>query len=256
MGSRQQGGHVDHQTGQQQPAMPGSTQLDQANTARAQVSVVATHTDVPAGPFPLSIVQHPDSEASASFRILRHRLRRAGDPRVIAVSSPGRSEGKTTCAANLAMALAEHGRDNVMLLEANLRRPRLGEALGFTPPACFGEQMAAHLEEATKPWTAVAAFFDNLHVMAVATTTVGTMMISAPAIKQAVDHVKAAGYGYVVLDCPATLGSADVNIIEDSSDGVLLTCMAATTTSKSLRQAMAHLEPAEILGVVLMNAGG
>jgi Mrp family chromosome partitioning ATPase len=226
----------------------------QVAPAIGRVQVVATHAEPPAGPFPLPFVKDPDSELAVSFRILRHRLRRAGDPRVIAVTSPNPREGKTTCAANLAMALAEHGRDKVMLLEANVRRPRLGEALGFAPPSCFAQQLAAHAREPDQSWCAVAAYLDNLHVLAVAAQSAGTMLLTAPALKLAIDHVRAAGYGYVIIDCPSTLRSADVNVIEDLADGVLLTCMAGTTTQKSLQQAVRHLAPAEILGVVLMNA--
>jgi Mrp family chromosome partitioning ATPase len=218
------------------------------------VVVVATHTGAPPGPVPLPFVRDPDSEMAASFRVLRHRLRRQGDPRVLAVTSPGSREGKTTCAIALAMALAEHGRDKVMLLEANLRRPRVGEALGFSPPACFGHQMATHLENPDTPWKAVAAFFDNLHVLAVAPSSAGTMLLSPPAFQVAMSQVRAAGYGYVVIDCPSALGSADVNLIEDSADGVMLTAMAGSTTKKALHRARTHLEPAPIVGVVLMNA--
>jgi Mrp family chromosome partitioning ATPase len=217
------------------------------------VTVVATHTGAVTGPVPLPFVHEPDSTMAASFRVLRHRLRKSGDPRVIAVTSPASREGKTTCAIALAMALAEHGREKVMLLEANLRRPRAAEALGFSPPACFGHQMATHLENPEVPWKAVAAFFDNLHVLAVAPSTAGTMLLSPPAFQLAMTQVRAAGYGYVIVDCPAALGSADVNLIEDAADGVLLTAMAGVTTKKSLRNAKRHLEPAPILGVVLMQ---
>ena len=114
--------------------------------------------------------------------------------------------------------------------------------------------MATHLENPDTPWKAVAAFFDNLHVLAVAPSSAGTMLLSPPSFQLAMSHVRAAGYSYVVIDCPPTLGSADVNLVEDAADGVMLTAMAGATTKKALRRARAHLEPAPIVGVVLMNA--
>lgn len=217
------------------------------------VSVVATHMDLPPGPFPLDIVSEPDSPLAASFRVLRHRLRRSGDPRVIAVTSPGNREGKTTCAMNLAMALAEHGREKVMLVETNLRRPRIAEALGFAPPVCFAHQMQAAVDSTNMVWQAVAVFFDNLHVLAISPENRDTGRLTAPNLRSAIDTIRTGDYAYVVLDCPAALGSADVNIIEDVADGLILTGMAGTTTKKQLRKAAEHLAPAEIYAVVLMN---
>ena len=66
-----------------------------ASIPRTQVWV-ATHKP-PDDPDPrLILVREPDSERAASFRVLRHRLQERGDPRVFAVTSAGRKEGKTT----------------------------------------------------------------------------------------------------------------------------------------------------------------
>lgn len=218
------------------------------------VQVVATHNEAPPGPIPLDLAVAPDSDFAASFRVLHHRLRRAGDPRVVAVTSPARREGKTTCAINLAMAMAEHGRDKVMLLEANTRAPRIAEALGFAPPVCFSSQLEAAADAHHMTWRAVSAFFPNLHVLAVSPETESRVLITAPPLKRALEEIRASDYAYVVIDCPPALKSADVTIIEELSDGLILTAMAGTTTRKSLERAAEHLAPAEILGVVLTNA--
>ncbi len=55
------------------------------------------------------------------------------------------------------------------------------------------------------------------------------------------------------MDCPGTLGSADVNIIADTSDGVILTAMSGVTTGGSLLRAKQHFQPATMLGTVLMG---
>ena len=172
----------------------------------------------------------------------------------MAVTSPGRREGKTTCAINLAMAMAEHGREKVMLLEANTRAPRVAEALGFAPPVCFSSQLEAASEVQRMTWRTVSAFFANLHVLAVSPESDSRVLLTAPPLKRAIDEIRASGYAYIVIDCPPALKSADVTIIEDLADGVLLTAMAGTTTRKSLERCAEHLAPTEILGLVLMNA--
>ncbi|HQF26309.1 MAG TPA: CpsD/CapB family tyrosine-protein kinase [Polyangiaceae bacterium] len=239
-------------------AAPAAQQRPPSEPPRAEsavragyVQVVATVVDPPPGTHNLPFIKDADSPVAASYRVLRHRLREANNPSTIAVTSPGRSEGKTTCAINLAMALAEHGREKVLLVEANLRFPHLAAALGFTAPSCFGRQMAAHLKSPLSPWEVVAAFFHNLHVLAVDTSSVGQWRMSAPGLKLAMDQLQASGYKHIIVDCPSALGSADVNVIEDTTDGVLLTARPGKTTAESLRKTERHLATANILGVVL-----
>src|SRR5215471_14436766 len=86
---------------------------------------------------PLVMLTLPDSSRAATYRVLRHRLSQLGDPRVILVTSAQAGEGKTVCAANLAIALGECGRARVLLVEGNLRMPSLGELFGFVPAECF-----------------------------------------------------------------------------------------------------------------------
>lgn len=222
---------------------------------RGRAIVVATHMDAPPeGLYPLPFVDEPDSPMAASFRVLRYRLREAKDMQALAVTSPGPGEGKTTCAINMAMAFAEHGRDRVLLMEANVRNPKLGVALGFMPPVCFTTQMAQHIDEPNAPWQVVATFFDNLHVLAVNPEQLAGRLLSPPAIKIAIQQLRRADYRYVVVDCPPVLGSADVNVIEDLVDEVLLTAKVGGTTKEELRAAAEHLAPAEFLGTVLMHA--
>jgi tyrosine-protein kinase len=71
-----------------------------------------------------------------SYRTLRATLaasRRgsAGGAPAVLVTSPSPSEGKSTTAINLASSLALAG-NSVILIEADLRRPSIGEALGVT----------------------------------------------------------------------------------------------------------------------------
>jgi Mrp family chromosome partitioning ATPase len=54
---------------------------------------------------------------------------------VIAVTSAGPAEGKTTCAMNLALAIAEEAMTRVLLLEANPLRPSLAQVFALKSPS-------------------------------------------------------------------------------------------------------------------------
>ncbi len=71
----------------------------------------------------------PNSTAAECFRSLRTNLEFAAAStgkalKTIVVTSPGTAEGKTTVAANLALLMAQGGRQ-VILVDADLRHPRL-----------------------------------------------------------------------------------------------------------------------------------
>ncbi len=214
---------------------------------------VATHKP-PEDPDPrLILVREPDSARAASFRVLRHRLQERGDPRVIAVTSARPKEGKTTCAVNLALALGECGRARVLLVEANLRTPALAPLFGFMPPECFTAQLARHKEKPLDAWSVVEVFSPFLHVLAVKPADGGKPLLDGPAFAIAMEMLAQAGYDYIVIDTPPVLGAADVNLIEDSADGVLFTAWARETSSRTLRAAVEQLAPAKLLGVTLLD---
>lgn len=209
--------------------------------------------EVPADPR-LVLWADPDSERAARFRILRHHLMEHGRPQVVVVSSPGPGEGKTTCAANLALALAECGRARVLLVEATVRRPQLAILFDFVPPWCFAEQLGAHREQPLMPWAVVDIPDMWLHVAAIHPRVQQRQLLDAPAFAIAMERLRLADYDHIVIDAPAVLGSAEVNLIQDAADGVLLTCAAKNTTARALRTAVEQLSPTKILGTVLVES--
>jgi Mrp family chromosome partitioning ATPase len=226
---------------------------------------------VPAGPPPeISLQQHtlpddepldprlelviaPDSERSAAFRVLRHHLLEVGSPQVIVVSSPQAGEGKTTVAANLALALAECGRAKVLLAEANLRQPQLANVFRLIPPWCFAEQLAAHRNQPALPWSLVEIPQLWLHVAAINPRVERRQLLDAPAFAIAMERLRLGGYDHVVVDAPAVLGSADVNLMADAADGVVLAVRARRSTTRELRKAVDQLGHGKIAGTVLVQ---
>jgi Mrp family chromosome partitioning ATPase len=214
---------------------------------------VATHKPPEDPDERLVMVREPDSARAASFRVLRHRLQERGDPRVIAVTSPGPREGKTTCAVNLALALGECGRAKVLLVEANLRSPALAALFGFLPPECFSTQLARHKDKPLDAWSVVEVFSPSLHVLAVKPDADARPLLDGPAFSLALEMLRQANYDYIVIDTPPVLGAADVNLVEDVADGVLFTAWSRETSGRRLRQAIEQLAPAKLLGLALLN---
>jgi Mrp family chromosome partitioning ATPase len=232
---------------------------------------VATPRPTPAGPPPeigltqhtlpqdepldprLALVSDPDSERAAAFRVLRHHLLELGRPQVVIVSSPQHGDGKTTTALNLALALAECGRAKVLLAETHVRRPQLSQAFRLVPPWCFAEQLAAHRHQPMLPWSLVEIPQLWLHVAAISPKIEKTQLLDAPAFSIAMERLRVAGYEHIVIDAPPVLGSADVNLMADAADAVVLAVRARRSTTRDLRKAIDQIGASKVVGTVLVQ---
>jgi Mrp family chromosome partitioning ATPase len=187
----------------------------------------------------LILHNEPDSPRAASFRVLRHRI--AGTARVIAVSSALPGEGKSTCAVNLGIALSEL--EPTVLLEANTENPSIAKMIGFTPPMC-----------ATKGYTnVVEALWPNLHILAVDPRSGHGRHIDGDLLRTALEDLQRAGYHYIVIDTPPILGHADVNLIQEVADGVIISAIAGQSNAATIQQAIDQLTPEKLLGAVLLE---
>lgn len=181
----------------------------------------------------------PESPRAAAFRVLRHRI--AGTARVVAVSSALPREGKTTCAVNLAIALSEH--EPTVLLEANTESPSIARMVGFSPPVC-----------ATMGYNKVVeALWPNLHILAVDPRTGRGSHIAGELLRSALEDLQRAGYRHVVIDTPPILGHADVNLIQEVADGVIISTTAGRSKAATIQQAIDQLTPEKLLGAVLLE---
>jgi Mrp family chromosome partitioning ATPase len=200
----------------------------------------------------LAMLQKDAPERAAAFRALRRRLAEQGDPRVILVTSAQDEEGKTSCAANLALAMAESGHMKVLLVEASLRRPKLAELFGFHPVHGLVAQLATHREQVGAPWHTTQIQPTGLHVLAVAPDSATDEALHGPTFSTATAGWRLA-FDYVVVDGPAMLSSCDASIIHDSMDAVVVVVRSGVTRNRTLRRALDQLAADKVAGLVLMD---
>jgi Mrp family chromosome partitioning ATPase len=240
-------------------ASPASRDLAARRSGPGAAEVLETTLDVWAADLPseldprLVMAREPYGPRAAAFRGLRHRVMAAA-AQVLAVTSAEPHEGKTTCAVNLAMALAEGGGARVLLVEANFRTPALARMLGFVPPEGIAAQLAGHREAPEVPWAVVELAGSGVHVLAVDEQALRPLVLDHVAFGRAMASLRGAGYDFILVDTPSVLGGADVNLVADAVDGVLMTTLARRSSNRALRDAIAQLEPTPVLGVVLLDA--
>lgn len=206
----------------------------------------------------LHLQRRPDSPQAAAFRVLRYRVEQAAgqvQTRVLALAAPRPGQGATTAAVNLALALSECDRARVCLVEGNLRRPALARLLNFQPPQCLAERLAQDRHQPLWPWE-VAELSPSLHVLAVRPGGVSQALVDGPAFAACIESLRRGGYRYIVIDGPQVLGIADMNLIEEVADQVLLVARGGVTHAADLRVAGTQLARTKLLGVVLLDGEG
>jgi Mrp family chromosome partitioning ATPase len=192
------------------------------------------------------------SEQARAYRLLRHRLLALGDPRVITVTSAEPGEGKTTCAANLGLALADETLARVLLVDANLHRPSLAQVFGFEPADSFIERLVVR-RDVTPPYLVAAVRGTRLHVAALPQQRSRSGHVDRLLFTAALHDLKN-DYDYIVIDAAAVFESADADVAGECADGALLTARAGTSRRESIESAIHQLSPTRVFGTVLIDA--
>ena len=195
--------------------------------------------------------RQPQSLMAESFRQLRTSLLFASDQpvRSILVTSANPGDGKSTVAANLAIAMA-HAGSRVLLIDANFRRPTLGrifnvpETVGLSN-VLVGVNTIAEAVQATS--------VENLDVLpsGVSPPSPAELLGSQSMRQLIVDQGKA--YDRVIIDGAPMLVVADNYLLAEVVDGVVLVFAAGTNTrGMALRAARQVLSlRGRVLGGVL-----
>ncbi len=211
-------------------------------------------------------LRHPDGKVplaedsrrstfAESFRTLRTGVLYSapeGSVRSLLVTSPEPGDGKSTVAANLALALARLGR-RVVLVDADLRRPSLLEA--FQPPQPFG--LSDHLVgEVSLDDVVQPTRYPSLHFVPAGRSAPNPAeLLGSQRMRDFLAQLRGR-FDAVVLDSPPVLAVADASVLARESDGVVLVVNPQTTHREAAVRARRQLEAlgAKILGFVFNGA--
>ena len=189
------------------PSEPVSTLDGAGNTVELESNLLALH--------------QPTSAAAEGIRGVRTALyfsTHAQRHKVIQVTSPNMGDGKTTLITNLAVSIAQSGR-KVLLIDADLRRPRIHRVFGMTAKIGLAEVIAgsAELDEAIQ-----VTVVPNLTVLPCGRRPQNPAeLLSSPRFEDLIDDIRGA-FDYILIDSPPLLAVSDPCIIAPRVDGLLL----------------------------------
>lgn len=190
-----------------------------------------------------------DAEAYREMRTNLQFLEVDNPPRAIVITSSLPGEGKTTTAVNLALVLAEAGH-SVVLVEADLRRPRVTKYLGTLGDAGLSNVLAhtASLEDVLQPTR-----FDGMWVLAAGGLPPNPSELLGSAHAREVIEDLRSRFDYVIIDAPPLLPVTDAAILTNIADGALLIARYGKTTREQFARAVGNLRAvnAPVLGTIL-----
>ena len=191
------------------------------------------------------------AHGSEQFRTLRSRLYqlRGDQPlRTLLVTSSIPGEGKTFVTNNLAQAVVRQPDRRALIVDADLRRPRLHLPLGAPLAPGLTDYLGGAADESAIIQNGQQG---NLCFIAGGNeVTNPSELLSNGRLKTLLDRV-APVFDWVFVDSPPCLVVADASVLADICDAVLLVVRAGSTPSEAAQKACQEVQGRPILGVVL-----
>lgn len=201
----------------------------------------------------LITLKHPRSPTAEDYRTLRTNLRYSGIENpggALLVTSANPSEGKTTTASNLAIAMAQAGK-RVVLLDADMRRPGVSHLFGLPNEVGLS---TLFLEDAPPLKLAM----QTTEVPGLRVITAGepppnpAEVLESRRMTEILTELRAVS-DMVVVDSPPLLVVADANILASRCSGAVLVVDSGRTRTDAMRRAVENLSRSKVkvLGVVM-----
>lgn len=199
---------------------------------------------------------YPTSILTEQYRMLSHNLKTQldqGDAKVIIISSSIHGEGKTVTATNLALALTEMGNSKVMLIDADLRRGKVGEYLGLAKNL---PGLSTYLSDGlTMKQAMVRNSIENLTIIPAGELTDNPSgLLGSQKFRALLQELKK-HFDYVLIDSPPIMSVADAGILGRDADGLLMIIQTGRTPKSVIAHANILFRQAgvKLLGYVLTN---
>ena len=170
-------------------------------------------------------------------------------PRVVVITSSVPGEGKSSLSANLAVTIAQTGKE-VIVVDGDLRRPVVAEMFSLPGDAGLTDVLAgqAELDDVLQDFAPIP----NLQVLAAGRIPPNpSELLASQSMRHLLDQLSERAF--VIIDAPPLLPVTDGAVLAKASDGALIVVKAGKPTIDELAKAVENLDRvgAHKLGVIL-----
>jgi len=209
-----------------------------------------------AGPwFGRAVHVHPHGHIAEHYRHFALRVDRVlkqRQVRSLMLTSAFHSEGKTTTACNLALALSSlAGRRRFALIDLDLRRPAVATALGIEPERGIEEVLDGRLGLSQ---VCVRSEIESLDIFPVKQATQDAPRLLAGPSLQRLLREATDRYDIVIIDSPPVMPVSDSHLIATHVQGWIAVIRAGVTRSRALREMMGALPQERLLGAFVNDS--
>jgi len=206
---------------------------------------------------------HPDPNANVffnpelsehgaeQFRTLRSRLyqfRTERPLRTLLVTSSIPGEGKTFVASNLAQSIVRQPDRRALVIDADLRCPRLHSVLGAPSAPGLTDYLRGEADEFEIVQRGIE---ENLCFIPGGTEVTNPSELLSTGRMQMLIERFAPVFDWVIIDSPPCLPVADAILLAGVCDGVLLVVRAGSTPSETAQKAYQELRDKNVVGIAL-----
>jgi Mrp family chromosome partitioning ATPase len=228
--------------------LPARIEYTKTRTFEPSAGLLETHR----------IISPADStSAAAAFRMLRTQVLQRMEEhhwQSLAVVSPGKHDGKTTTAINLAVSLASDERHTVLLVDFDLKRPGVADMLGIAPEMGVDDVLRgkARVEDCLYH----PNDFDRLVVLpARSSLTNSSETLAGPRCRDLVVELRSRYPDrLLIFDLPPILGADDALAFLPLVECSLMVVAEGATKRDDLLRCMELLRKAPVVGTVLNRA--
>jgi capsular exopolysaccharide synthesis family protein len=193
----------------------------------------------------------PKSVPAEQYQVLATRFRRLAKPTgglVVMVTSAAGGEGKTMTSVNLAASLAGSGA-KVLLIDADLRRPRVHDYLGLN--ASHQQGLAALLQDPDGDVSKYALKVGGLTILPGKSAVHNPLhLLASSKVPLLIERLRSE-FQFIVIDSPPMLPLADGMVLGNLADRTVVVVRARQTTYAVLQRALESLDSAKLAGVIL-----
>jgi capsular exopolysaccharide synthesis family protein len=190
----------------------------------------------------------PGTEELRTLRSKLYQLAEARSLKTVLIASALPSEGKTFIAGNLAQVMARQHQRKVLLIDSDLRRPRLHLSLG----SALEPGLTDYLRGAADEYAVVQkGSVENLFLITGGTPVNNpSELITNGRLKSLVERMSPL-FDWIILDSPPVLPVSDARLLASFCDGVVVVVRAGRTPYGLSLKACQEFAADQLVGIVL-----